>query len=606
MRLRPGGVPEEVSPPQVSVRSRVHEYGGGGYWVEGDSLLYTALEDQALWWLDPGADPVRLTPPAPDGEVHRYADGRPVVASSTVVALRERHHGAGVDDEVVAVDRAGRTPPAAVVGGRDFFAAPRPSLDGRYLAWLAWDHPNMPWDGSELWVAELDVPGADGTVGAATTDACGTSGSLPVVREARQVAGGSGVSVGQPTWTPAGELWFVSDAFGWWQPWSWRPGETPRRLCAEEAEFHGPDWVLGQSTLDVRDDGRLVCRFRRRGRDRIGVVDPATGWLDELPQPCVTLSAVRCWGDEVVVLGATVAEPPALRVIGPDTGHGDGSRVLHRPVAPPLDPSWVSAPEEITFPTAGGIAAYMLLYRPRNPGWTGTAGTLPPLVVVCHGGPTGAAEAGFEPAIQMWTTRGVAVAVVDYRGSAGHGRRYRRLLDGAWGVADAEDCQAAATFLAGAGVVDGRRMVVKGSSAGGFTALRSLVPGGPFAAAVVSYGVTDLRALAADTHKFEARYLDGLVGPWPEAATVYEDRSPALHPERIGGAVLLLQGQDDPIVPPDQAQRMADALRARGVRCDHVVFPGEGHGFRLAQTLARCAELELAFVGEVLEFDARP
>jgi len=610
MRLRLGGRPEEVSPPGVSVRSRVHEYGGGAHFAEGDGLLYTDFAEQALWWLDPGADPVRLTPPAPDGEVHRYADARPVPGGRFLVSLRERHHRAGpghgpgvdgvgldgvvVDDEVVAVDRLGRIGPTVLVGGRDFFASPRPSPDGGRLAWVAWDHPNMPWDGSELWVADLDLPGSDGA-----------GGQRPRLGPATGIAGGPAESVGQPTW--AGEdLWFVCDRFGWWQPYRWRRGEPPLRASTDEVEFHGPDWALGQATIDVLADGRLVCRVRRDGRDRLGILDPATATLRELDQPCVTISSVRCGPDgtdaEILVTGSPATEPPAVYRV---TAAGPTDE-LYRAAASPLEEAWVSTPEELTFDTVAGVSATLLFFAPQAPGWSGPPGTAPPLIVLVHGGPTAAAEPGFDPAVQLWTTRGLAVAIVDYRGSSGHGRRFRRLLDGAWGEADAEDCVSAATFLADSGLVDGGRMVVKGSSAGGLTALRCLEAGGPFAAAVVAYGVTDLAALAADTHKFESRYIDRLVGPWPEAAAVYEDRSPARHPERLEGAVLLLQGADDPIVPPDQAERMVRALRSRGLRCDHVVFDGEGHGFRKAETLTRSAEIEIAFVRDVLGIDGGP
>jgi dipeptidyl aminopeptidase/acylaminoacyl peptidase len=330
-------------------------------------------------------------------------------------------------------------------------------------------------------------------------------------------------------------------------------------------------------------------------------VDPASATLTELRQPCVTISALAGGGAgaaaEIVVMGATATEPPAVYRVAPV------GAPLHRPTAVPLADSWVSVAAEYTFPTEAGTPASLLFFAPHSPEWTAPDGDPPPLVVVCHGGPTAGVEPGFDPAVQMWTTRGVAVALVDYRGSTGHGRRFRRLLDGAWGVADAEDSRAAAVFLADQGLVDGRRMVVKGSSAGGFTALRCLDTGGPFVAAVVAYGVTDLGALAADSHKFESRYLDRLVGPWPEATLLYEDRSPARHPERVEGAVLLLQGSEDPIVPPDQAERMVVALRSRGLRCEHVVFEGEGHGFRRAETLARVAELEIAFVRDVLGID---
>jgi dipeptidyl aminopeptidase/acylaminoacyl peptidase len=377
-------------------------------------------------------------------------------------------------------------------------------------------------------------------------------------------------------------------------------------MATVEAEFASADWVLGQAAIDSRPDGALACRFRRQGGDHLGIVDPATATLRELEQPCVTISDLRWAGpdggnDEMVVVGSTTTGPPALYRVG-----GDGSvEEIYRPTTSPLAEEWVSVPEEFSFPTVADVRATLLFFAPHGPGWAGPAGRPPPLVVVCHGGPTAGSQSGFDAGVQLWTTRGVAVALVDYRGSTGHGRHFRRLLDGAWGVADAEDCCSAATFLADAGLVDGDRMVVKGGSAGGLTALRCLDAGGPFAAAVVAYGVTDLAALAADTHKFESRYLDRLVGPWPEAAVVYEDRSPACHPERLEGAVLLLQGSDDPIVPPDQAQRMVDALRRRGMRCDHVVFAGEGHGFRRAETLTRCAELEIAFVRDVLGLDGR-
>jgi dipeptidyl aminopeptidase/acylaminoacyl peptidase len=581
MRQRWGGPPEEVTPAPVSARTRVHEYGGAAHWATEDGLLYTDFADQALWWLTPGADPVRLTPEAPAGETHRYADARPVAGGRFVVGLRERHDVAGVDDELVAVDRLGRLSPTVLRSGRDFFAAPRPAPDGRRLTWLAWDHPNMPWDGCELWVADLDLAETPRLVGATC------------------IAGGPDESVGPPLW--AGEdLWFVSDRFGWWQPYRWRAGELPQRMATEEVDFHGPDWTLGQATFDIGADGGLVCRYRRHGRDHLGVVDPVSSTLKELDQPCVTISSVRCGSDgpdgEIFLTGSTTAGPPAIYRL---TRSGV-TEEIYRAVPSPLEPDWVSTPEELTFPTAVGVQATLLFFGPKAPGWRGPPGTAPPLVVVVHGGPTAAAEPGFDPSIQLWTTRGVAVAIVDYRGSSGHGRAFRRLLDGAWGEADAEDCMAAATFLAESGLVDGDRMVVKGTSAGGLTALRCLDAGGPFAAAVVAYGVTDLGALAADTHKFESRYIDRLVGPWPEARAVYEDRSPAHHPERLEGAVLLLQGSNDPIVPPDQAERMVTALRSRGVRCDHVVFPGEGHGFRKAETLTRGAELEIAFVRDVL------
>jgi dipeptidyl aminopeptidase/acylaminoacyl peptidase len=601
MRAPASGEPEEVTPDAVSARSRVHEYGGGAFRAEGDTLFYTALDDQALWRLDPDRSVTRLTPlhqrdEANRDEASRYADTRLTAEGRWLVALRERHHRSGVADEVVAVDAWGEMDPAVVVDGRDFFAAPRPAPDGTLLAWLTWDHPQMPWDGCELWVGTLRLPHSGSTAPAAP----------PEVVDRQLVAGGPEESVGQPTWGPDGALWFVSDRHGWWQPFRADPAGGSERMCAEEAEFHSPDWVLGQATLDFLDDGALVCRVRREGRDRVGVLDPGTGRLHEVAQPYTAIGGLQVMGDDIVVVGSTERDPPGVGLVRRMPARRVPARrapvALRRPAPRVVPPGSVSVPEPMTFPTAGGARSHLLFHPPVGDGVEGPPGVPPPLVVLCHGGPTAAVDAAFDPAVQLWTTRGLAVANVDYRGSAGHGRAYRRLLDGSWGVADAEDCAAAAAHLAETGRVDGTRMVVKGSSAGGFTALRALVPGGPFAAAVVAYPVTDLRAIAADTHKFEARYLDRLVGPWPEAAATYEERSPALHPERIGGAVLLLQGEDDPVVPPDQAARLAEALRARGVRCDHVVFAGEGHGFRRADTLVEAARLELAFVGEVLGF----
>ncbi|HXW34828.1 MAG TPA: prolyl oligopeptidase family serine peptidase [Acidimicrobiales bacterium] len=576
-----------------------------------------------------------MTPPAPSGESHRYADARRIPGCEWLVALRERHHPGGVDDQIVAVPARETGPVVVLLAGRDFYAAPRPSPSGRHLAWLCWDHPNMPWDGCELWIADLDGPRLNARL---------------------LLAGGVTESVGQPTWSPDGRLWFTSDRAGWWQPYrtaSFEKDAGPssdahrrqtERVCGEEAEFHSPDWVLGQKTFDFLSDGTLIARMRRSGVDQIVAVDATSGEVAVVPQPCVTISSLAVarlsnsvpaarsaseevgLGDElVVVLGATPDQPAGIYEVqatravaaigvvqttyGPRTRTGatasekaaeDLVRYFHlrSPTKAPLDANRVSRSRPMDFETVGGVKAHLLYFEPVDA--FSEAAEKPPLVVWCHGGPTGAVEPGFDAGIQFWTSRGIAVAAVDYRGSAGYGRAYRELLTGLWGVADAEDCAAAARFLVGEGFCDGGRVAIRGASAGGLTALRAATPGGPFAAAVVAYGVSDLRTLAQDTHKFESRYLDGLVGPWPEAAEIYDERSPARHPEWVGVPVLLLQGSEDPVVPPSQASRLANSLRARGIRCDHVVFEGEGHGFRRAETLAQAARAELAFLGEVL------
>ena len=608
VRLGIEATPVDVSPPGVSVRSRVHEYGGGAFWAEGSTFWYTGGADQGLWRLEVGGAANLITPVAPPGETHRYADARLVAGGQWLVAVRERHHDGQIDDEVVAVPSDGRAAPTVLMAGRDFFAAPRPSPDGRSLAWLCWDLPNMPWDGSELYVADLR-----------------TLREAPQVGEPCLVAGGPHESVAQPTWTPDGKLLFVSDANGWWQPHMWAPsqsgvaptgaqGDLGTRsagnvslLCDQEIEFHGPDWALGQSTFALLPGGEIVLRYRKDMRDHVGVL-LSDGSLSEIDQPCVSISGICAMGEQVAVLGSTPDAGAAVHLIEADSNSEDGpaswqyAGALYRPFPPPVDVSWVSVAEPHDFETSDGSIAHLLFYPPAAQGIQGPSETRPPLVVVCHGGPTGGVESGLDLTVQMWTSRGVAVAAVDYRGSSGHGRVYRCKLDGAWGVADAEDVVYAAQYLADVGLVDGERMAVRGSSAGGLTALRALSISRVFGAAVVAYGVSDLESLARETHKFESGYLDRLIGPWPTAAELYRERSPACHPERIQGAVLLLQGSDDPVVPPAQASKMASALRGRGVRCEHVVFEGEGHGFRAAATLEEAVRLELEFVADVLKF----
>jgi acetyl esterase/lipase len=600
----PGGT-EEVLPPGVGVRSRVHEYGGGSFFVSDAGLLYTDQADQGLWWLPApgtGTTPTKLSPVPPGSEEHRYADARPVPGTSLVVALRERHWPGGQDDELVLVDTSRpRADPVVIVRGRDFSVAPRPSPDGRRLAWLSWDLPGMPWDGTELWVADLSeeggAPGADlGPGGLATTDG------------AVLIAGGKDESVGQPMWLSDDELLFVSDRTGFWQPWIWRPGVAAVAVCEMEAEFHYPDWTLGQTTIAALEGSSLACRIERDGHDSVVVLGldrsdearkPAITVLD---QPCVTVRALAVADGEVLVSGSTPRQAGVIVGVRPEGGWR--TVVLTGAAGLPMRAEAVSEAVSMEFETTGGVVAQLNFYAPKGVAEDGSTisglpGELPPVVVEVHGGPTGSAETGFDPAVQFWTTRGFAVAEVNYRGSAGRGRQFRKLLDGNWGIADVEDCLAATEFLAGRGLVDPKRALVRGGSSGGLTALKASA-GSTFVGALVRCGVTDLRALATDTHKFESGYLEGLVGRYPEESLRYEERSPACSPELINAAVLLLQGEDDAIVPPTQAATLANAIRAGGRRCDHVVFPGEGHGFRRAESISTAARLELEFAKNVL------
>ena len=632
------GQPTEPLGAHTGVRSRVHEYGGGSFFVDDEVLVYVGQEDQALYFVpvdscEGVAQPVRLSPEPPRSEEHRYADPRHAKGAS-VVALREKHRPGGQDDELVVFDlECPGSEPRLLASGRDFYAAPRPSPDGRWIAWICWDLPAMPWDASELWVAEL----AGGPI-AAADGARRLRPDLLVPPEL--IAGGPDESVGQPTWVSDDELVFVSDRDGFWQPYVWRctpsagaaksplaeRSETPLRLCSARAEFHSPDWVLGQQTIVAIGNRLVACRVRHQGRDAVWAIgldlpsgpdvpsrrDAPAEPLFELDQPCVTIKALAVAGSEVLVSGSTPTEGAVIGRVAP---RGSWRQIAAPSGRPSVMPERaVSVAHPMTFGSPGGVDAHLLWYAPRpsteasgpeRPG-AGAGPGLPPVIVQCHSGPTGCAEIGFDPTVQFWTTRGFAFCAVDYRGSSGYGRAFRRMLDGAWGIADAEDCLAAVEFLAAAGLIDPSRALVRGSSAGGFTALRALALGRAFKGALVSFAVTDLVTLAAQTHKFEAGYTETLVGRWPDDADVYRDRSPVGSVGRISGSVLLLQGDRDVVVPSSQAASLAAALRARGLRCEHVVFPGEGHGFKKADTLATAARLELEFAREVLGVVSAP
>ncbi|HVT42024.1 MAG TPA: prolyl oligopeptidase family serine peptidase, partial [Acidimicrobiales bacterium] len=605
-----GGGVADHSPPDVSIRSRVHEYGGGAMClVPGHApgaFAYVDQADQRVWFCDGrGTGPDAATPrpltPAPesaDGSVHHgglvaTADGDWVLAvreaaapgdaapTRSVLALRTR-----------TSDPDGEPPrPQTLFAGHDFFGAPCVDAAGERLAVVAWEHPDMPWDASRLFVVPLGRD-ADGSLGPAGTPWC--------------VAGGPGESVGQPAWSADGSLRFVSDRSGWWRVYR-HPGR-PRSgdgdavaLSDDGAEYHGPDWVLAQHTMTELGDGRLVARRASSGLDALVVLD-APPQADARPtvadQPCVSIGAVCGHGRGVGLIGSTPDSASAVWFWDPDAG-----AIPVRPAArTALGPARVARPEPFTLTGRSGRPVYGTLYRPVRgvPGVPGVPGTPsrddpPPLLVWCHGGPTSACQAGLDLTVQFFTTRGFAVACVDYAGSSGYGRAYRCALWGEWGVADAEDCLDAALDLARRGEVDRQRMAIRGGSAGGMTALNALASGEGFAACASWYGVTDLMGLVATTHDFESRYTDRLIGPLPGSEALYEERSPLARAAAMTGAVLLLQGTEDPIVPPAQATKMQEALAAAGRRCDLRFFEGEAHGFRRADTLTACLEAELGF-----------
>ncbi|GIU97957.1 MAG: peptidase [Actinomycetota bacterium] len=587
VRGGPHEAPRDVTPPGFDVRTRVHEYGGGDYCLDGEVAICSRKEDQRLYRIAPGAEPVPITPEV-DGR-DRFADGR--VWRGWWIGVRERHEGstaAEVANELVAVPLDGSAPPRTIASGRDFYAAPRPSPDGSRLAFLAWDLPAMPWGGCELLVAPL---GPDASLG-----------------EPALVAGRSSVeSIWQPTWSPAGDLLFASDRSGWWnleRVAEGRPGGERAVLHAAEAEFGYPMWALGERSFAVLDDGRVACCYDRDGRTHVAILDPGSGELLDLDLPHDALGwgpSLDADGSAVVFVAGSATIPEQL--VWLDL-HARSIDVVRESLEVPVDPALCSTPEPIAFPTEGGRTAYGLYYPPTNPGFVAPSGERPPLVVRIHGGPTSAATRLFDLGVQYLTSRGFAVVDVNYGGSTGYGRAYRDRLRGAWGVVDVEDAVHAARFLVDRGLADPTRIVIRGGSAGGYTTLQALVSTDVFAAGTSLYGICDLEPLATgDTHKFESHYLESLVGPWPEAAERYRERSPIHHLDRLRTPLLVLHGAEDRVVPPSQAERIVEALRAAKVPHAYLLFDGEDHGFRRADTIARAREAELAFYAAVLGID---
>jgi dipeptidyl aminopeptidase/acylaminoacyl peptidase len=576
--VRPGQAPAEALPAGMSARTLVHEYGGRCYAVHGETLVFSNWEDQRLWVVPGEGPPAPLTPEPPAPRAHRYADPVFTADGRTVICVRERHHDDGrVDNDLVAVPLDPTSPPQEprpLAGGHDFFAAPRLSPDGARLAWITWNLPDMPWDQTALWVTDI---GPDATPGTP-----------------RRLAGEPSESITQPRWSPSGVLHYLSDRTGWWNLYD----ESGSALCPLDAEFGDPDWVFGNSSYTFLADGRLLATWAGPDGAHLGLV--ADGKASPMATSFTRYGSLGAAGADIVAIAASPTDAPAVVRIDPAQGRAD---VLRRSQRPLLDEALISVPEAIPFPTAGGEVAHVLFYPPRNPDFGGPAGARPPLVVVMHGGPTGQAAPVFSLAIQYWTTRGFAVADVDYRGSSGYGRAYRRRLEHEWGVVDVEDCAAVVAHLSATGRIDGTRAAIRGGSAGGFTTLAALAFTDTFAAGASHFGVADLELLARDTHKFESRYLDRMVGPWPEAAGVYHDRSPIHHVEQITSPLILFQGTEDMVVPAEQSELMYDALRQRGVPVAYLAFEGEQHGFRQAATIVAVAAAELEFYGRVFGFE---
>ncbi len=570
----PGGNTEDVTPQPFNARTRVHEYGGGDFAVHQGMVYFSNFADQRIYRSSQGGAPQPLT----HETGRRYADT--VVDQDRFIAVREDHAGEEPVNEIVSVDLESGDE-IVLASGNDFYSSPRLSPDGRRLAWLTWNHPNMPWDGTELFVCDLDAEG------------------LP--ENVERVAGGLDESIFQPEWSPDGTLHFVSDRTGWWNLYRLGPGSV-EPLSEKEVEFGVPQWAFGMSTYAFVSAGQLVCSYTERGASHLALLDTDTGELEPVETPYSSIAHVHAGeaAGDVVFLGGSPSEPTCVVRLDPSSGHRE---VLRRASDLEINPAYISVPEPVEFPTEKGRTAYAFFYAPENRDYAAPEDELPPLLVMSHGGPTAATSTVLDLEVQYWTSRGIAVLDVNYGGSAGYGREYRRRLDGEWGVVDVEDCANGALYLARRGLVDGERLMITGGSAGGYTTLCALTFTDTFAAGASHFGVSDLEALAKETHKFESRYLERLIGPYPRRAGLYRERSPIHSTERLSCPVIFFQGLEDEVVPPNQAESMFGALRDKGLPVSYVPFEGEQHGFRRAENIRRSLDSELYFYSQVFGFE---
>jgi dipeptidyl aminopeptidase/acylaminoacyl peptidase len=580
-----GGTADAV-PADFNVRTSVHEYGGGAYCIHRGVAFFSNFDDQRLYRVEPGSDPVPITPEIPLRR-HRYADGRVTPDGSLWIGVRERHaesdHAKDVLNELVAVPTDGGSDPRIIAQGRDFYSNPRLSPDGSRLCFLTWDLPWMPWDGCELHAADIARDGE--------------------LTNVEHLAGIDGVeSIWQPEWSPDGDLVFASDRSGWWNLERVRNGaRTP--LHPAEAEYGYPAWIFGARSFAFLGDGRIVCGFKEAGFTRFGVLEPESGEIEplEIGLDSWRTPYVSAEGMHVVIAAGSPTVPTRIVLADAETGDVE---TLRTSMAVELPTGVLSVPVAVDFPTEGGLTAHALFYAPANPEFETPDGEAPPLIVMSHGGPTDSANPTYDVGIQFWTSRGFAVVDVDYGGSTGYGRPYRERLNGQWGVVDLQDCVNAARYLVGEGKADPDRLLITGGSAGGYTTICALTFTDVFAAGATYFGIADLEQFGGgETHKFELQYEHTLIGPYPERADLYKARSPIHFTDRITTPMLVLQGADDRVVPPSQAELIVGALRERGVPHAYLLYEGEGHGFRKAENIAGSLEAELSFYAQVLGFE---
>jgi dipeptidyl aminopeptidase/acylaminoacyl peptidase len=586
VKLTPSG-PVDVLPIGFNARTRVHEYGGAAYTVHKGITFFSNFSDQRVYRLASGEAPVAMTEPGA-----MWADFRVDAARHRLIGVRE-HAPSPAGSAAMNVNVIAAIPDRVLLEGADFYSDPVVSPDGKFLAWLQWNHPNMPWDGTELWVGAFNASGLIG------------------VRE--QVAGGPSESIFQPEWSPDGVLHFVSDRTGWWNLYRWRPstslgarGESAEPLHPMDAEFGKPQWTFSMVTYAFVGDNRIAATYVQDGRWRLGFIDTELKTFEPVDLPIQPVESIKANPKtrDIYFIGGSAIEPTAvIRLSNPAQA---GHHVLRSSTTERIPREWISVAEAVTFKVENRDV-HAFYYPPTNPDVRPSghqaigpsADEKPPLLVITHGGPTGATTDVLDPKIQFWTSRGFAVLDVDYSGSTGYGRPYRDRLKGQWGIVDVADAVGGAEAMVARGKADANRLIIRGGSAGGYTTLAALTFFTTFKAGASYYGISDLEVLQQDTHKFEARYNDTLIGPWPAAKDTYKARSPIHFTDRLSCPIILFQGLEDKVVPPNQSEMMAEAARKKGLKVKYVTFEGEQHGFRKAENIIRSLEEELAFYQDV-------
>lgn len=559
----------DILPSSFNARTRVHEYGGGSYTVSDGIVYFINNSDQAIYKLESGNAKLLYSH---DGL--RFADLLIDKQHQLLICVCEDHRNSHeVLNSLISIPLAGgdhRT----IAYGHDFYSSPALSPDGRTLAWLSWDHPDMPWDTTMLWSAALNDEGT--------------------IDEPLMVAGGNNISIFQPQWSPDGRLYFVSDEHGYWNIWR-LDSDVISPLADFEYEFGVPQWSFAMSTYAFDVSGQIFCAFNNQGLWSIGMLCVNTGKLLRIDTPYTDIKSVRALNGMAGFIGGSPTQPHTISIINLDDYH---LTHLRTSIENPIDHDWLSKSEAISFKSENGIA-HGFFYPPTNPNYAPLPLERPPLIVFCHGGPTAASTNTLNLRIQYWTSRGFAVFDVNYRGSTGYGRTYRQALNGQWGILDVADCAKGAQYLTNRGDVDDSRLIIRGSSAGGYTCLCALTFTSSFKAGASLYGIGDLEALLQDTHKFESHYLDRLIGPWPQAKQRYHDRSPRYHASQLSCPIIFMQGLDDKVVPPAQAEAMVTVLREKHLPVAYLVFEGEQHGFRKAQTITHALESEHYFYTQI-------